>query len=449
MKFFSTIFTIIFFYLALETIFAQGTIVGKTVHSNALEGNFLEDSPDRRVAIYLPPDYEENLQTFFPVVYLLHGYTHDQTTWLNRGNLGMDIKSILDDLIAQKVIKPMIVVMPNGYNKYQGSWYANSNVTGNWEDYIVKDLIDYIDTNYRTLPQSESRGIAGHSMGGNGAFKIAMKHPEVYCSVFTLSAAFIFFEHSIMGPDYKPSLISATMETDPSKFSTLNWRVRVAIAAAAAFAPNKKRLPYYGDFPVDVGGGLIDKNWEKWLTHDAYTIIKSYKNNLLQLKSIWIECGTNEDLYTSNLKFSQALDSIGIIHVWDDYQGNHVNKIPARIEEKMLPFFSEILASEITSIEISNSSITDKFSLSQNYPNPFNPITAIEYQVPKLSQVELCIYNLLGQSVATLVSEKQAAGSYKVGWDASGFASGIYIYQLTAKGQEQKAVFTKKLVLLK
>ncbi len=89
------------------------------------------------------------------------------------------------------------------------------------------------------------------------------------------------------------------------------------------------------------------------------------------------------------------------------------------------------------------------FALFQNHPNPFNPVTNIEYRVSSISEVELNIYNLLGQKVATLVNKKQPAGSYKVEWNATGFASGIYIYQLKANGQKQNAVFTKKLILLK
>jgi hypothetical protein len=90
-----------------------------------------------------------------------------------------------------------------------------------------------------------------------------------------------------------------------------------------------------------------------------------------------------------------------------------------------------------------------QYTLFQNYPNPFNPKTVICYQMPVSSEVELSIYNTLGQKVATLVNFKQAAGTYNVEWDASGFATGIYIYQLKAKGKRQKTLFTKKLVLLK
>lgn len=91
-----------------------------------------------------------------------------------------------------------------------------------------------------------------------------------------------------------------------------------------------------------------------------------------------------------------------------------------------------------------NFNISD-FSLSQNYPNPFNPNTMINYQLPMTSAVELSIYNLLGQRVATLVNDRKIAGHHRVEWDASGYSSGIYYYQLKA-GEYQ---YLKKMILIK
>jgi len=98
-----------------------------------------------------------------------------------------------------------------------------------------------------------------------------------------------------------------------------------------------------------------------------------------------------------------------------------------------------------TSVDDLNNTLPFEFALLQNYPNPFNPVTSIKYQVPRTSNVKLSIYNLLGQKVTALVSEKQPAGNYKVEWDAGRFASGIYLYHITAG----RFTETKKLVLLK
>jgi hypothetical protein len=106
-------------------------------------------------------------------------------------------------------------------------------------------------------------------------------------------------------------------------------------------------------------------------------------------------------------------------------------------------------SSRVTAINNLNTTLPSGYSLEQNYPNPFNPITKINYELPVTNYADLSIYNLLGQKVATLVDKKQAAGRYQVQWDASGFASGIYIYQLKAKSKKQKAILTRKLLLIK
>jgi len=100
-----------------------------------------------------------------------------------------------------------------------------------------------------------------------------------------------------------------------------------------------------------------------------------------------------------------------------------------------------------TSIE--DPQLLTSFELYQNYPNPFNPKTIINYELPITNNVDLSIYNILGQKVATLVSKKQSVGRYQVEWDASGYASGVYIYRLSAKGRAQSLVQTRKLVLLR
>jgi hypothetical protein len=95
--------------------------------------------------------------------------------------------------------------------------------------------------------------------------------------------------------------------------------------------------------------------------------------------------------------------------------------------------------------EEESSEIPDKYALHQNYPNPFNPVTVIGWQLADNSHVKLSIYNILGQKVATLVNKKQSAGRYKAEWDASGFASGIYFYQIKTDNHFE----VRKMMLMK
>jgi len=89
----------------------------------------------------------------------------------------------MDDLISKGAAKEMIVVVPNGSNRYLGSFYTNSSVSGNWEDYIYRDVVSFIDDTYRTITKPASRGIAGHSMGGYGALMLAMRQRGIFIDV--------------------------------------------------------------------------------------------------------------------------------------------------------------------------------------------------------------------------------------------------------------------------
>ncbi len=171
---------VVVFVLALASVareVSHGQVVYITVHGASLEHNHVGDSPDRAVAVYLPPNYEKSTQ-HYPALYLLHGYTADERGWMNPDYVGLP--GMMDRLIAQHAIGPMIVVMPNSFNRFGGSFYTNSELSGDWEDFIARDLVGYIDAHYRTLAAAVSRGIAGHSMGGYGAVRIGMQHPEIF-----------------------------------------------------------------------------------------------------------------------------------------------------------------------------------------------------------------------------------------------------------------------------
>lgn len=170
---------------AITSAAQNGQIKTDEFYFASLEGNLVGDPPKRNVMIYLPPGYEQQTKMRYPVIYLLHGfngYGVGNKGWIREGG-GFNVEAI-SRLITEKKISPMIIVLPDGSNRYGGSFYTNSITTGNWEDYIVREIVTFIDKRYRTLSKAESRGIAGHSMGGYGALKLAMKHPDVFGAVY-------------------------------------------------------------------------------------------------------------------------------------------------------------------------------------------------------------------------------------------------------------------------
>jgi enterochelin esterase-like enzyme len=148
----------------------KGTVVTDTIYSQNLENDFGEN-PNRAVSVYLPPNYQNSDQRY-PVIYFLHGFMGD--------NKMMEMMSgLLDYAIADNKIKPFIMVIPDEKTTYQGSFYSNSGVFGDWEDFTAFDLVKYMDENYRTIPKKESRGITGHSMGGYGS--LVFENTEQAC----------------------------------------------------------------------------------------------------------------------------------------------------------------------------------------------------------------------------------------------------------------------------
>ena len=172
----SWIFLLILSLFAPTSVAAvEGELVYQSVYSDALKHNLLGDPAYRSVIVYLPPGYHES-DARYPAVYLLHGYDDTNTIWRDGFFQGFSVQTVMDRLIREGRIQEMIMVMPDGRNAYGGSYYINSSVAGNWADFITKDLVDFVDETYRTLARSESRGIAGHSMGGYGAIYLAARH---------------------------------------------------------------------------------------------------------------------------------------------------------------------------------------------------------------------------------------------------------------------------------
>lgn len=324
----------------------HGTKLTINIHGKSLENNLLNDSPDRAVSIYLPPNYDVETDRKYPVIYLLPGYLNKHDTWYGRRPLKFKMDVLLDSLISHEIIRPMIVVSPNAFNKYYGSFYTNSDVSGNWEDYIVKDLVEYMDSNYRTLAKADSRGVAGHSMGGYGAIMIGMKHPKIFKATYSLSGAFLVLDDEVLKNLKKQVIMATQLDSFPAK----GWLVNAVVAAAVAFAPNKSKGPcddpknICGDFPINENGELIAQIWEDWKKHDPFSKIKKHRKKLNKLIAFQIDCGTKDNLFfESNVKFSKTLEEYGIEHTFKEYDGNHLNKIGKRIETEVLPFFSKSL----------------------------------------------------------------------------------------------------------
>lgn len=318
----------------------KGTVERIKVHGKSLEGNLEGDSPDRDVTIYLPPGYDANRNQRYPVLYLLHGYLLTDQYWtgapvsipgLNAPSV--NLPAAMEGLLSRGEAKPMIVVMPNAYSAYAGSMYSSSVTTGDWETYIAEDLVAYMDSHFRTIPDRLSRGLAGHSMGGYGTIRIGMKRPDVFSSLYIMSAC---------------CLINNPLPAAPANSKQSNTKggrgpSQINSAWSAAFSPNPKNPPDYFDEPIKDGHEqpLVIA---KWHAASPLAMINQYVTNIKKYHAIMADVGLQDGLAGQNKELDQMMTDFGIAHTFETYEGDHMSEIPKRIDSKVLPFFSKNLA---------------------------------------------------------------------------------------------------------
>ena len=225
----------------------RGSLRYDTVRSRALRGNPPGDPPEREVVVYLPPGYHASPGLRYPVVYLLHGFDGDGRQFLAPP---FSLPSALDSLLAAGAIEPMIVVLPDGRNRSAGSFFANTRAMGRWGDFVAREVVEWVDGEYRTVAEREGRGIAGWSMGGFGALALAMDHPDVFGAVYALSPCCLGPE---MLRDYGPAhpawgeILSLRGWEDASG---AGFHARLLLAAAAAASPGEGGDPDAGALPL-------------------------------------------------------------------------------------------------------------------------------------------------------------------------------------------------------
>lgn len=341
------------------------------VPAPSLKGNLLGDPTEQPAYVYLPPGYEASTKRY-PTLYLLHGFTSNAGVWINGQYQGMKLQTLMDDSIKNGKVREMIVVAANGSNAYKGSFYTNSAVNGNWEDFIVRDLVDHVDKNYRTIARAESRGIAGHSMGGYGSMMLGMKHPDIFSAVYALSPCCLALEADMSEANVAwPGVLQLTsreqLNAPPRSFAQFYNSAFVALSAA--FSPNPSRAPFFVDFPFESKPGsctppaegklltntpCVQRNeavYSKWRSKLPVYTAEANKENLKKLRGIFIDYGEKEEFEHIRIGvklLSSTLSELNIPHQFEVYaDGNHGSLIRQRMETRVLAFFNERLAFEV------------------------------------------------------------------------------------------------------
>jgi S-formylglutathione hydrolase FrmB len=259
----------------------------------------------------------------------------------------MNTRLSMDSLIHEGLSKEMIVVTPNADNPFDGGFYRNSVVTGNWEDYIYKDLVSFIDNRYRTIRSRSGRGIAGHSMGGYGALWIGMRHPEVFSAMYLLSPCCLRDFGAVTQRGAGPWK-SALRVTSVDSVLKAGFTADLLIALAAVYSPNPSHPPLFVDFPNRLEGDSvveIPSITQKWIELSPMKFVPQYAANLRRM-AIGFDAGRQDalkDIPVSVTMLDSVLTSLGVPHTAELYDGDHMKRIRSRIESHVIPFMSKAL----------------------------------------------------------------------------------------------------------
>jgi S-formylglutathione hydrolase FrmB len=308
------------------------------IHGEALEGNLEGDAVDRDVFVFLPPSYQKDKHRRYPVVYALHGYSIGAEQWTHE----IHVPQTIEGAFAQGA-KEMIVVLPDSKTVHNGSMYSSSVTTGDFEKFISHDVVAYIDAHYRTIPNRESRGLVGHSMGGYGATRVGMKHSDVFGSLYIMSPCCLSARPAgPVNPELEKTLEAVKTPEDSAK---LQFFARAQLASAAAWSPDPKNPPLYLDLPFKDGVAQPDI-LAKWAANAPLAFIDQYIGNLRQYRAIAIDVGDQDGLRTDTAKLHDVLDRYGIANGFEVYSGTHTSAVADRFQNHVLPFFSKSLCFE-------------------------------------------------------------------------------------------------------
>ncbi len=307
----------------------QGTVICLRHESRILKNNPLNDPHVRDLYVYLPPGYDESVK--YPAVYCLTGFTGRGKMFLNDNAFAPTLPERLDKLINGAIIQPMIAVLPDCLTFYGGSQYINSSATGDYEDYLIKELVPFVDANFSTINNKNSRAVMGKSSGGYGALVLAMRHYEVFGLACSTSGD-AYFEHCYL-PDFPKAFRAIngapdkfmrdfrdeTVRKGKDAFSGLN-----IIGMSACYSPNGADF----DLPFDLKTGAIRQDvWARWLAHDPVRLVEECAENLKTLQLLFIDAGTRDEFYLDlgARILSEKLKEAGVPHRHETFEDGHFN----------------------------------------------------------------------------------------------------------------------------
>lgn len=306
------------------------TVQAVQVPGPSLEGNLEGNATTREAIVVLPPSYGKDTSKRYRVIYYLHGFAIDGRNFYNF----MKVADAVNN--SAKRGEEFIVVVPDTLTKMGGSMYGASVTTGDFRRFIGKDLVAYMDANFRTIATRGGRGLAGHSMGGHGTWMVGMTYPDSFAGIYAQNACCV-------SPRSETVESATAMAAVPyANVDKAGFGMRAGLASAVAWAPNPQNPPYFVDFPIK-DGKVDELVIAKWANNSPLASVATHVNVLESFRGIGHDVGDKDGLMADDLAIHEELNKFGIEHQWAVYDGDHTNRIGQRFDEVVLPFFAKIL----------------------------------------------------------------------------------------------------------
>lgn len=358
----------------------SGRVVTLEHTSAVLADNPLGDPHVRTLDVWLPPQYDQaqgrGRGTRFPVLFDLVGYTGSGKSHTNWRGFEENVPERAARLVHERRMPPAIIVFPDCFTAFGGNQYVNSSAIGRYADYLVDELVPFVDAQLRTLASRDHRGCFGKSSGGYGALIHGMKYAKHWGAIASHSGdAYFDFVYRADWPNTldelaryrRPRVAAGPVDVAATAAATADgnddgriarfleafWRkpqptgaevhCLMNLAMAASYdpdpaVPNGFRVP----FNLETGE-LIAARWRQWLKHDPVELVGRYAANLRSLRGIFIDCGWRDQyrLHYGARQLSLRLTEREIEHVYEEFDDTH-SGIDYRMD-RSLPFLVRAL----------------------------------------------------------------------------------------------------------
>jgi enterochelin esterase-like enzyme len=355
-----------------------GTLAVLEHSSRILKGNPLGDPHVRKLGVWLPPQYDGSGKKRFPVLYDLVGFTGSGLSHTSWKPFGDNVPERAARLIREQKMGPAIIVFPDCFTALGGNQYVNSSAIGDYADYLTREIIPFVDREFRTMSSREHRGCFGKSSGGYGSIIHGMKYAKYWGAVADHSgdACFDFvYWHDwpntlnelakYRTPKREAGVYDALREARRKglaeglddgrikRFLARVWKKEklsgkeahciMNLCMAATYDPDARaplgfRIPFNAE-----SGEVIEQRWRNWRRQDPINLVSRYRDNLRSLRGIYIDCGWRDQYhihYGSRL-LSQRLAEAGVRHRYEEFDDDH-SDIDYRMDVS-LPFLYRAL----------------------------------------------------------------------------------------------------------